>query len=77
MNGVYSSNILLNIKDGGYIIYLDEYKLIRTHWIALSVNSDNVIYFVSFRVEHNPKEIKKLIGNKNFTTNFDRIQTND
>ena len=59
-----------------YIINLDKYKSIGTHWIALYVNGDNVTYFVSLGVEHIPKEIKKFIGNENFTASFDRIQTN-
>ena len=50
-------------------------KSIGTHWIASCVNSDNVTYFDSFRVEYNPKEIK-FIGNKNIITNIYRIQWN-
>ena len=35
-NGVYSRNNLPNkMKDGTYVINLDEYSDIRTHWIAL------------------------------------------
>ena len=34
-NGVYSRNNLSKIKDGAYIINLDEYESIGTHWIAL------------------------------------------
>ena len=56
-NGVYSRNNLPKIKDGAYVINLDEYKSIGTHWIALYVNAENVTYFDSFGVEHIPKEI--------------------
>ena len=56
-NGVYSRNNLCKIKDGAYIINLDEYESIRTHWIALYVNAENVTYFDSFGVEHIPEEI--------------------
>ena len=38
------------------------------------VNAKNVTYIYSFGVEHIPKEIKKLIGNKNVVTNIYRIQ---
>ena len=69
-NGVYSRNNLLKIKDGSYVINLDKYKSIGTHWIALYVNAENVTYFDSFGVEHVPKEIKKFTGNKNVITNI-------
>ena len=36
------------MKDGVYVISLDEYKSIGTHWIALHMNDDNVTYFDSF-----------------------------
>ena len=55
-NGVYSRNNLPRIKDGAYVINLDEYESIETHWIALCVNGNNrrayydVIYFGSFVV---------------------------
>ena len=57
-NGVYSRNNLSKIKDRAYKTNLNEYKLIGTHWIALYVNGDNVIYFDSFGVEHIPKQKK-------------------
>ena len=41
-NGVYSRNNLPNIKDGTYVINLDEYESIGTHWIALYVNGNNI-----------------------------------
>ena len=44
-NGLYSTNNLSEIKDGTYIINLDEYELIGTHWIALYVNAKSLIYF--------------------------------
>ena len=66
-------NDLPKIKDGAYVINLGEYKPTETHWITLYV-SDNVTYFDSFRGENIPKEIKKLIGNKNITTNNHRKQ---
>ena len=33
-NGVYSGNNLSKIKDGAYIVNLDGYKSIGTHWIS-------------------------------------------
>ena len=45
-------------------------QLIGTYWIALFVDASNVAYFDSFAVEHIPKEIKKIIGNKNIVINY-------
>ena len=74
-NGVYSRDNLPNkIKDGAYVVNLDEYSHTGTHWIALYALNNNVTYFDSFEVEHIPKEIKKFIGNKNVRTNIFRIQ---
>ena len=67
-NDVYSKNNLSKIKDGAYIINLDEYESIETHWIALCVNDENVSYFDSFGVEHTAKLSIKIIGNKNIIT---------
>ena len=43
---------------------IDEYESIRTHWITLSVNAENVLYFDSFGVENIPKEITRFIEMK-------------
>ena len=72
--GVYSRDILTEIKDGVYVINLDEYSDIGTHWVAVYVQNDNVTYFNSFGVEHFLKEIKIFINNKNIKTNIFRIQ---
>ena len=56
-NGVYSRNNLPRVKDGAYIINFNKYKSIGTHWIALYVNGNNIIYFDSFVVKDFPKEI--------------------
>ena len=76
--GVYSrDNLPAKIKDGAYVINLDEYSDIGTHWIALYVNNKTVTYFYSFGIEHIPRKVKKFIGNKNIVTNIYRIQNYD
>ena len=62
-NGVFSRDNLPNIihpkglgatvKNGAYVINLDEYHDIGTHWVALYVNNKIAIYFDSFGVERN------------------------
>ena len=43
-------NLPNKIKDGAYLINLDEYSDIGTHWIALYVNNKTVTYFDSFGI---------------------------
>ena len=88
-DGVFSTDNLPNsIKNGAYVINLDEHSDIGTHWVALYVNNKTIIYFDSFGVEHIPKDIIKLIGsneqsssakarNKKIITNIYRIQAYD
>ena len=74
-NRVYSRDDLPDkIKDGAYVINLDEYSDTGSYWRALYVNNKTVTYFGSFRVEHIPKEIKKFINNTNIISNIFRIQ---
>ena len=40
-NDVYSRNYSAKTKDRAYIINLDEFKSIGTHWIAFYVNGNN------------------------------------
>ena len=77
-NGVFSRNNLPHkIKDGTYIINLDEYADVGTHWIALFCNKNEIIYFNNFGVEYIPEEIKEFMGNKNIKANIFRLQEND
>ena len=81
-NGVFSRDNLPNknnnnIKNGAYVINLDEYHDIGTHWVALYVNNKTITYFDSFGVEHIPKEIMKFIFLKKIITNIYRIQAYD
>ena len=85
---IYSRDNLPKItKKGAYVVNLDKYKNTGTHWIALFVKTNEVIYFDSFGIEHIPKEINKFIGNeqsssakarnKKIKANIFRIQAYD
>ena len=87
-NGVFNRDNLPNntIKNGAYVINLDEYYDIGTHWVALYVNNKIVTYFDSFGVEYIPEEIMKFINRTSFglgsrrkkiITNIYRIQAYD
>ena len=68
------------MKDGAYIINLDEYADVGTHWIALFCKKNEIVYFDSFGVEYIPEEIKEFVGefpgNKNIKANNFRVQEN-
>ena len=73
-NGVYSRNNLPNkIKNGAYVINLDEYENKGTLWVSLFVTPKYAVYFDSFGIEHIPKEINKFTNN-DIKSNIFRIQ---
>ena len=77
-NGAYSRDYLpKEIKDGVYIINLNEHADTGTHWVALFCKKNEIVYFDSSGVEHIPEEIKKFIGNKNIKANIYRVQANN
>ena len=50
-NGIYSRNNLPEkIKGGAYVINLDEYAGVGTHWIALFCQRSEIAYFDGFGV---------------------------
>ena len=88
----YKSNIITNqdltaffqkticpkkIKDGAYVINLDEYANLGMNWIALFCNKNEIVCFDSFGGEHVPEEIKKSVRKKNIITNIFRVQANN
>ena len=77
-NGVFSrKNLHKILNDGAYVINLDEYGDLGTHWIALFFNRNEIVDFDSFGVERVPEEIKGFVENKNIIVNIFRVQAND
>ena len=77
-NGVYSrDNLPKTIKNGAYVITLDEYEEVGIHWIALYVKNNEITYFDSFCVKHVPEETKKFIEHKIIKINIFRIQADN
>ena len=62
---------------GAYVINLDEYADVGTHWIALYCRNIEITYFDSFGVEHVHKEDGKFIWHKNTKTNIFRTRSNN
>ena len=49
---------LKKIKDGVYIINLDEYANVGTHYIALFCKKNEIVYLDIFDFKYIPEEIK-------------------
>ena len=70
-NGIYSRDNLPNkTMDGAYVINLDEYSDIGSHWIALYSLNNDVTYFNSFGVEIFQKKLKNLLEIKTWKQIF-------
>ena len=77
-NSAISRDNLPKIKDGAYVINLDEYSETGIHGVALYVRNTDVTYFDSFGVEHVPKETKIFIDRSlSITVNIFTIQAYD
>ena len=53
-NGVFSRDNLPRIKDGAYVINLDDKQNKETHWVSLFIDKNTAVYFDSFRTEYIP-----------------------
>ena len=71
-NCVYSRDNLPKIKNGAYVINLDEYSDIETHWVSLYVQNNNITYFDSFGVKHIPKEIITFINRTSYSASHNK-----
>ena len=78
-NSVFSrKNLFKKIKDGAYIINLEEYADVGTYGIALVCKKNEIVYFSIFVLNISlKKENKEFIGNKNIKANIFRIQENN
>ena len=61
-NGVFSRNNLpKKIKDGAYVIHLDEYADVGTHWIASFCNRNEIVYSIVLVLNMFLKKLKNLL----------------
>ena len=65
------------IKDGAYVINLDEYADVGIHRIGLFCTKIEIVCFDSFGVEYVPEEIKEFIEYKNIKANIFRVKANN
>ena len=63
-NGVFSrNNLFKKIKDGAYIVNLDEYVNVGTHWIALFCKKMKLFISIVLVLNIFLKKLKNLLKN--------------
>ena len=72
----FSRNNLPRIKDGAYVINLDDENSKGTHWVLSFINRNLAVYFDSFEIEYIPQKVFNKIKDKSITQNIFRIQDN-
>ena len=68
-NCLFSRNTLLTIKDGAYVINVDDNKSKGTHWVSL--------FFDFFGIEYILEKVLNKIKDNSITHKTPRIQDND
>ena len=70
-----SRDNLTRIKDGAYIINLDDKQYKGTRWVSLFIDRNTAVYFDSFGSEYILKNVLNKIKNKSIAHYIFRIQS--
>ena len=65
---------LTRIKDGEYVINLDDKQCKGTHWVSLFIDRNTIVFFDSFRIEYIPQQLWNKSKDKSIIF---RIQSDD
>ena len=76
-NGIFSRNNWPRIKDGAYLINLDDKNSKGTYWASLFIDRNLAVYFDSFEIKYIPQEVLKKIKDKSITHKIIKIQDNE
>ena len=76
-NSIFSRNNLPRIKDGAYVIHLDDKNSKGTYWVSVFIDRNKTVYFHSFGIGYFPQEILDKIRDESITHNIFRIQDNE
>ena len=63
-NGVFPRNNLPRIKDGGYVINLNDKNSKGTHWVSLFIDRNSAVYFHSFGIEYIIQIVLNIINGR-------------
>ena len=73
-SGVFSRDNFARIRDGTYVINLDDKQSKGTHWVSLFIDRKTAVYFDSFGIEYIAQEVLSKIKDKSIIHIF-RIQS--
>ena len=80
----FSRNNLPRIKDGAYVINLDDKNSKGTHWVSIFIHKNVSIYFYSFGIQYISQELtnkirdkSNKIRDKSITRNIFWVQDNE
>ena len=74
---MFSRDNLPRIKDGVYVINLDDKQSKGMHWVFLFIGRNMAVYFDSIGIEYIPQEVLSKIRDKLITDTIFRIQFDD
>ena len=73
----FQETIYLTIKDGAYVINLDDKNSKETHRVSLFIDIILVVYFDFFAIKYIPLQVLNKIKDKSITHNIFRIKDNE
>ena len=73
---LFSRNNLSRVKDGAYVINLDNKNIKAIYWVSLFIDRNKARYFESWRIEYIPQELSNKIKGKSITYDILRTQDN-
>ena len=73
-NDIFLRNNFPKIKDGAYVINLDNKNSKGTHWVSLFIDINLPVYFDYFGIEYTLPEVLSKTRGKSITHNLFRIQ---
>ena len=62
--GFFSRNDLSRVRDGAYVIILDDKKGKRAHWVSLFIDRNKAVSFAFFGTEYIPQEVLNKMKGK-------------
>ena len=73
-NGEFSRNNLPKIKNGAYVINLNDENIKGTHWVLLLIDKNTAVYFDFFGIGYIQQEVLNKFKDKSITHNIVKIQ---